>query len=77
MRELLLYSRPDCHLCDEAADLVAAVAPDQALQTVDIEDDIALLTRYGVRVPVLRLGQEGAELGWPFDAEQLRSFLGS
>jgi hypothetical protein len=75
MSDLVLYSRPDCHLCDEAAALLAVVAPEQAVRTVDIEDDIALLDRYGLRVPVLRREPSGAELGWPFDATALSRFL--
>ena len=75
MSELVLYSRPDCHLCEEAEALLAVVAPDQAVRTVDIEDDISLLDRYGVRVPVLRREPAGEELGWPFDANALSRFL--
>ena len=77
MSDLILYSRPGCHLCDEAADLLAVVAPGREFRTVDIEDDLALLDRYGVRVPVLRLEPSGVELGWPFDAAALTRFLQS
>jgi hypothetical protein len=75
MSELILYTRPDCHLCDEAAGLLAVVAPDRDYRLVDIEDDLALLDRYGIRVPVLRLEPAGTELGWPFDAAALTRFL--
>jgi glutaredoxin len=75
MSELTLYSRPDCHLCDEAEELLAVVAPNRHYNTVDIEDDISLLDRYAVRVPVLRLEPTGVELGWPFDAAALTRFL--
>ena len=77
MSEVILYSRPDCHLCDEAEDLLSRVAPERAVRVVDIEDDLALIERYGLRVPVLRLEASGQELGWPFDAEGLAAFLGS
>ena len=40
-----------------------------------VGDDIALLARYGVRVPVLRLEPAGRELAWPFDARGLEEFL--
>ena len=75
MSNLLMYSRPDCHLCEEAEALLAVVAPGRVFETVDIEDDIRLLDRYGIRVPVLRHEPDGAELGWPFDAMQLSEFL--
>lgn len=75
MSEVILYSRPECHLCDEAEDMLGRVAPDRAVRVVDIEDDLALIDRYGVRVPVLRIEASGQELGWPFDAEALATFL--
>lgn len=77
MSEVILYSRPDCHLCDEAERLLSRVAPERAVRIVDIEDDLRLIDRYGIRVPVLRLEATGEELGWPFDAEGLATFLES
>ena len=77
MSELILYSRPDCHLCEEAEDLLTDTAPGRAYRVVDIEGDIGLLDRYGIRVPVLRNPATGGELGWPFDADALAGFLAS
>ena len=31
--------------------------------------------QYGLRIPVLRRNDTGAELNWPFDAEQVVTFL--
>ncbi len=71
---LILYQRDDCMLCDEAVALLAAAhAPD--FESVWIDGDAELEARYGVRVPVLRDGESGRELGWPFDAAALRVFL--
>jgi hypothetical protein len=75
MYQLLRYSRSDCHLCDEALSLIGNVAPDIELEIVDIEPDLALLTRYGTRVPVLHLPGSDLELNWPFDALALSRFL--
>jgi glutaredoxin len=77
MSEVILYSRPDCHLCDEAEHLLSRVAPERAVRIIDIEDDLTLIERYGIRVPVLRLETNGQELGWPFGAEDLAAFLES
>lgn len=71
---LILYQRDDCHLCDLALD-VLAVARVPEFESVFIDGDAGLEERYGVRVPVLRETASGAELGWPFDAEQVRRFL--
>jgi hypothetical protein len=71
---LALYQRDDCKLCDEAVALLArARVPD--FESVWIDGDAELETRYGERVPVLRDGDSGRELGWPFDAAKLRAFI--
>ncbi len=74
MPRLILYQRDDCKLCDQAVALLArARVPD--FESVWIDGDAALETRYGERVPVLRDEASGRELGWPFDATSLREFL--
>jgi glutaredoxin len=57
---LTLYSRPGCHLCDDARvalERVRARAP-FALREVNIETDDSLLRRYLERIPVVMLGDE-------------------
>lgn len=56
--ELTIYSRSQCHLCEE---MVTALAPYHAryefeLRRVDIDGDLALIERYAARVPVLTRG---------------------
>jgi hypothetical protein len=71
----ILYQRDDCQLCDQALDLLAQVrAPE--FDSVFIDGDAVLEPRYGDRVPVLRDGIDGRELGWPFDVAKLRDWLG-
>jgi glutaredoxin len=56
-----LYSRPDCHLCDEArAGLEAMLAEglDFRLEEVDIDSDDELHRRYLERIPVVELQDE-------------------
>lgn len=70
---LILYQRDHCHLCDQAlAVLAAARAPE--FESVFIDGDDALETRYGLRVPVLRDDARDAELAWPFDADRVHDF---
>ena len=62
MRTVTLYSRPGCHLCDDARaalNRVRARAP-FALDERNIEDDAALHARYLERIPVIAL--DGEEL---------------
>src|SRR3569623_1008436 len=71
---LVLFQRDDCQLCDLALGLLAQVrAPE--FESVFIDGDDALETRYGERVPVLRDEDIGHELAWPFDGTTLRRFL--
>lgn len=72
-----LYGTQGCHLCEEAAALVAPLlaARGEEWREVDIAFDEVLSARYGVRIPVLRHCASGAELGWPFDATQLAAWV--
>jgi glutaredoxin len=70
MRTVTLYSRPDCHLCDDARaalERVRAIHPFR-LDEVNIETDDALLKRYLERIPVVAL--DGVELFDYFVDEQ-------
>jgi hypothetical protein len=70
---LILYQRDDCQLCDLALALLAQVrAPE--FDSVFIDDDPKLETRYGERVPVLR-DTRGRELDWPFGEQRLRAWF--
>ena len=71
--QLTLYSRPDCHLCDVAAALLDELRLEWRKR--DIEGDLELIRRYGRRIPVLVRGDSRAELGWPFDADEVQRFL--
>ncbi len=74
MADLILYQRDYCHLCDQALAVMAeARAPD--FDSLWVDDDPVLESRYGTRVPVLRDTRDGRELDWPFDAGALRAFL--
>jgi glutaredoxin len=55
---LTIYSRPECHLCDDMKAIVRRVAagPDQegtTLVEIDISGNGELEARYGLEVPVL------------------------
>jgi glutaredoxin len=52
-----LYGRPGCHLCDDALAVLERIRADApfTLDTVNIEDDDALLRAYLERIPVVAL----------------------
>jgi len=45
------------------------------VELVDIAESESLNETYGLRIPVLRRTDTGAELDWPFDAGQVVVFL--
>ena len=54
-----LYSRPGCHLCDEARAAIRALGAELGglrLQEVNIDDDERLFLRYLERIPVVEVG---------------------
>jgi glutaredoxin len=59
---VIVYSRPGCHLCDEAKlALNSAGCEDQfTLEEINIESDPELLTKYKYDIPVVTL--DGAEI---------------
>ena len=52
---VIIYSRPGCHLCDEAkAAILSAGCSDQyVLEETDIESDEELLRKYKYDIPVI------------------------
>ncbi|AKS43171.1 glutaredoxin family protein [Wenzhouxiangella marina] len=72
---LILYSRPQCGLCDKAEALLAEGGLGSDYRKVDIESDLDLISRYGDQVPVLFNEQSGQKLAWPFTVSQARTLL--
>lgn len=61
-RDVTLYSRPGCHLCEEAK---AAIAPllrefGAVLHEVNIDEDAVLKERYAWDIPVIFIGAHKA-----------------
>lgn len=73
MADLILYGSDGCHLCEEAEYLLQQLGV--TFQKQDILNDDAAYQRYAVKIPVLFDAGDGAELNWPFGAEQICAFL--
>jgi glutaredoxin len=54
---VIIYSRPECHLCDEAKEAMRTANCESlyTLQEINIEDDLALLDRYRYHIPVITI----------------------
>lgn len=73
---VLLYSRPGCHLCEDARALLERITrPGEiVIEDVDITTDPALVRAYDLLIPVIRIG-ETAQLSAPIREDQLRRAL--
>ena len=71
-KPLLFYTTAGCHLCEHAESILLAAGVH--FSAVDIEEDLALIQRYGIRIPVVA-DEQGRELGWPFDGKALSHWL--
>lgn len=74
---VLLYSRPGCHLCDDARAVIERVCAEAGTtySEVDISGDPALVRAYGEQIPVTFV--DGAQHDfWRVDERRLRAALG-
>lgn len=57
MIRVIIYSRPGCHLCEEAKTAIQAAGCDgqYELEEVNIETDPDLLRRYRFEIPVITI----------------------
>ena len=78
MRHVVLYSRPGCHLCEVAREVIDSVrrAESFTFDEVSIEGDDTLELAYGIRIPVVEIdGDERFEI--EVDPAELRALVRS
>ncbi|MES2580856.1 MAG: glutaredoxin family protein [Pseudomonadota bacterium] len=73
-KELYLYSTSHCHLC-ELAEALLIESTEKLVEVIEIANDDRLLSQYGLRIPVLKRLDTNAELGWPFNSNDIALFL--
>lgn len=75
-RGLVLLTRPDCHLCDDARSVVSRVAAELHIpwQEQDISGDTALEDRFSEEVPVVMIDGVQRDF-WRIDEARLRRLL--
>ena len=73
---ITLIGKPGCHLCDEAREVVAAVAAEMGVgwEERSILDDPALQDRYAEQIPVTLVDGRPHDF-WRVSAERLRAAL--
>ncbi len=77
MKALQLYSRPECHLCERLEEELGPMIAGRArVEVINIDDDLELKKRFGLRIPVL--AAEDRELScYPLEVEALERYLAS
>lgn len=75
---VIFYTKPGCHLCEEArAEIARARCADlYTYEEIDIESDPALLARYGWDIPVIRIDAV-VTFKHRLTAEEFRRAIGS
>lgn len=70
MALITIYSKPDCHLCDRAKDVIerCRTKVDFTVEIVDISQNPELLRRYHDDIPVILL--DGNEIARHFVRER-------
>jgi glutaredoxin len=71
-----LYSRPGCHLCDDARRVIDRVCSElgETFEEVSIDGDPALTERFGEEIPVTFVDGRQHDF-WRVDATRLRASL--
>ena len=73
---ITLYSRPGCHLCDDARVVIEKVCAElaTAYDEIDIDSDPELLRRFGEEIPVTFVDGRQHDF-WRVDETRLRAAL--
>lgn len=76
--QITVYTRDDCHLCDEAIEtierVVASLPQSVDIDTVDVDADPDLRERYGERVPYVTVDGQ-PRFKYRVDPDDLRAIL--
>ena len=76
MARVTLIGKPDCHLCDEARAVVAAVTAELGEEYVELSilDDPDLRARYAEQIPVTLVDGQQHDF-WRVSPDRLRAAL--
>lgn len=72
MSQITLYSKPDCHLCDLAHQMLIELG--LTTSVINIQLNAQLIEKYRLIIPVI-VFNDMTELNWPFEAITIQSRL--
>ncbi|HEX9987906.1 MAG TPA: DUF2085 domain-containing protein [Chloroflexia bacterium] len=76
--QVTVYTKPGCHLCDDALDLLDRLTPQYGLDVrqVNILEDMAFYEAYHAQIPVIEVSDgKFGRLVAPIDEPELRAYL--
>lgn len=76
VRHVTFYSKPGCHLCEDAEELLDALREDYDLRVtwIDITGDLEIYERYKYEIPVV-IVEDGGTASGRIDEAALRRAL--
>ncbi|HZS86133.1 MAG TPA: glutaredoxin family protein [Chloroflexota bacterium] len=76
VRHVTFYSKPGCHLCEDAEELLDALRDDYDLRVtwIDITGDLEIYERYKYEIPVV-IVEDGGTASGRIDEAALRRAL--
>ena len=77
MQNVILYTKADCSLCNQACQILLNLTYDTPLRIdlIDITQNHHTHAKYMERIPVLAKPHTDTELNWPFTAEDVKLYL--
>lgn len=77
MKSLLLYGTTNCHLCEQAQEMLESLSEQHSIKVtfIDIVDDDYLFEQYQLTIPVVKNPITQGTCFWPFDRSILENFI--
>ncbi len=80
MQKLIIYTKLNCHLCEQAYHMLVDIAYDTPLK-IDVTDisqphNKNFSEKYSELIPVIAKSGAKAELAWPFTPDDIKDYLG-
>jgi len=74
---IMLYTGPDCHLCDQAKALIKPLVFTYRIELIvrNVRENHEWYHLYGARIPVLTTSDGSRLLAWPFTSDDIEQFL--
>ena len=75
--QVIFYHTSDCHLCDEAEEMISPllIAAGVVAEAIDVADDLDAFARFGMQIPVLYFPATDTSVLWPFDRQTVAQLL--